>query len=292
MKLTNRIIVFLDNIIRKSVDKILNKKNRQHGVGTGRVVEKNLKPEIIYNESGIMFVYHPYSSSHSLWRSQEYTLINEHRSKLISPVFDLGCGDGSFSKILFNSISYGVDPDNEALLNAKKLNLYHTLLNVPAENTGIDSNSIGSVFSNSVLEHTQNLENIIKEIFRILIPGGVFMFTVPNDQLVTQISTLFGKTESDRMNGPELFSHYNLLTNQEWIDLLQSNGFKIDLIQNYQHIDVIEKYRRSGFFLNRIYEKTFKSIPKGNQLIKLINLVKVSLNKKEGSCTFIIASKI
>lgn len=291
MKLTNKLIVFIDYFVKHILLSLLSGRKREHGVGTGRVVAENLKPEVLYHQDDVMYVFHPYTTAHSLWRSQEYSLIYKHKSKLEHPIFDLGCGDGSFSKILFDKIEYGVDPDKEALESAKLLGLYSHLLNVPAENTGLVDESIASVVSNSVLEHTQNLDDIIKEMSRILKKNGKFMFTVPNDQLSVHLSELFGQKESERMNGPLLFSHHNLLTNDEWILILEKHGFKVDFIQNYQSIELIEKYRRLGFFLSRIIEKLLKQKPKGKELVNYVTLVKKSLQGNQGNCTFIIASK-
>lgn len=290
--LLNKIIIYSDNIFRE-LQKILGKRTDvvNFGIGTGRVV-KNEDPRVVYKDNEVIFVYHPYSLPHSLWRSQEYTLINKYRKYLEKqPTLDLGCGDGSFAKILFDQIDFGVDPDEVALEKAEGLNIYKKLLKVRAEATELRDNSIGSVFSNSVLEHVENLEGILQEMHRILIPGGYLLFTVPNNKLSMQLEKLFGKNEMERLNGETCFSHYNLLSNSEWINLLESIGFEILLIHNYQSQLLIQTYRRYSSMLYHKIEKIKSNGPNDSVKFKLTKLLQSSICDDNGSGTLIIAKK-
>ncbi len=89
-----------------------------------------------------------------------------------NPVLDLACGTGDFTKALAdrNIKAVGVDLSLQMLLNAKveKANL----LLCKGELLAIKDESIGAALSGFGLRNFTDQEQILKEIFRVLIPGG------------------------------------------------------------------------------------------------------------------------
>ncbi|MBU8901257.1 MAG: class I SAM-dependent methyltransferase [Victivallales bacterium] len=98
-------------------------------------------------------------------------------------VLELGCGTGYFTKEAAKSgaaIS-AIDISAELLEQAK--------IEVPLENVefmlenaydmGFDDNSFDAVIGSSVLHHLE-IDKALKEIFRVLRPGGTLHFTEPN----------------------------------------------------------------------------------------------------------------
>ena len=156
---------------------------------TGIHISQGAKPRLIDNDQGLVFVDYD-DLSHKLWRAQEFTLFARNKKFLHKPILDLGCGDGSFASALFDNIDYGVDPDTVAVNVANSLGIYSYIINSLAEETGLPNESIGSVYSNSVLEHTTNLNAIIAEVNRILKPNGTFIFTVPNAEFTRIMSAV------------------------------------------------------------------------------------------------------
>jgi len=267
------------------------KRSLKSSCGAGIVIKKIEKPKILYSDEVITMIYYPYKLAHSLWRSQEISLIKMHKNFLTEPILDLGCGDGSFTSILFDNIEYGIDPDEASIRAAKEYNLYKYISNVSAEDTGLRDNSVASILSNSVLEHIPNLQCVIQEIRRILIPDGVFMFTVPNNTLTLQLTKLFGPKEADFINGPYNFQHYNLLSNEEWIKLLNDFSLEIIKIRNYQDLNFTKIYRYMHSFLHRRVEKLFGMLYVELIKDKLINKVRHSITCRNGAGTFIICRK-
>jgi len=87
-------------------------------------------------------------------------------------VLDLACGTGDFTKALAakNIRAVGVDLSLQMLLNAKVDQA--NLLLCKGESLAIKDESIGAVVSGFALRNFTDQEQILKEIFRILIPGG------------------------------------------------------------------------------------------------------------------------
>ena len=82
-----------------------------------------------------------------------------------------------FEKNIKNISIIAVDPlmdfyKNEIEILKESSNL--KLLNNKGENIDIPDNSVDIIFSTNVLDHCENPEDVIKECFRILKPGGLF----------------------------------------------------------------------------------------------------------------------
>jgi SAM-dependent methyltransferase len=201
---------------------------------TGRVISRAIPIEILYKNKNLIVPFYKNSVSHSLWRSQEFSLFLNNKKLFKGPVLDFGCGDGSFTSVLFDRIDYGADIDKKALEIARDYNIYEKLVYISTDNSllSIDSGTIGVVFSNSVLEHVVDLNTALSEIHRVLMPHGIFMFTVPVKQFARDLARYFGEKESIRIN--KLFYHRNLLEEEDWISLLGQVGFSIDSIIHYQ----------------------------------------------------------
>ena len=112
-------------------------------------------------------------------RVKIFNFIKSSLSLFSGKILDVGCGKMPYKKyILENSkvTEYiGLDID-DALIYDKKIKPDYTWdgTRMPFEN-----NTFESAFGTEVLEHCPNPEIILKEIYRVLKPGGVFLFTVP-----------------------------------------------------------------------------------------------------------------
>jgi SAM-dependent methyltransferase len=94
-------------------------------------------------------------------------------------ILDIGCGKKPYEKfILENSqvLNYtGLDIENALI--------YDNLVKPDYTWDGVvmpfDNNSFECAFGTEVLEHCPEPEIVLKEVFRVLKPNGVFFFTVP-----------------------------------------------------------------------------------------------------------------
>lgn len=99
---------------------------------------------------------------------------------------DLGCGDGKLTKIILKNVGeremVGVDIDPHETSLAQQLGIYKRVHTSPANQIPEKTETFDFVFSNSVLEHIDNIEQVLGETSRLLKPGGLFLFTVPGDE--------------------------------------------------------------------------------------------------------------
>jgi ubiquinone/menaquinone biosynthesis C-methylase UbiE len=96
---------------------------------------------------------------------------------------DLGCDDGRWTMKLAKKIKtkkvYGVEVVKERISLAKKRKVEVSNCDLNAKLV-FPSNSFGFVHSNQVIEHLNDTDTFIKEIFRILKPGGYAVISTEN----------------------------------------------------------------------------------------------------------------
>jgi ubiquinone/menaquinone biosynthesis C-methylase UbiE len=129
----------------------------------------------------------PAQPATALWRAIETehvlgsgTLPKEGRG------LDLGCGDGAITALVANRLGalwnlVGVDPDESELQLAEDRGLYERLDHAEGSSMPEADESFDFVFSNSVLEHVDAIEETLTEVGRILKPCGHLIFTVPSE---------------------------------------------------------------------------------------------------------------
>ena len=246
--------------------------------------------------------------SMALWRACEDYLYKKYTTEIIHPILDLGCGDGIFAdSITAGMIHTGIDISNSAIKKTSKLNKYEHLYIANAENLPFEDNIYSTVVSNCVLEHIPNIEGVITEVWRVVKPGGKFIFTVPSKNYN---EFLMGTTVLRNIGFNTLAEKYINFINKigrqihcwdisRWQELLQSKSFKIIRHEYFMPARAMHIYDLFGVFrpfvlLNlylfgkrtilprnlhcRILEKTFKEI--------------VYANPESGGGLWILAQKV
>ena len=89
---------------------------------------------------------------------------------------DLGCGRGDFLYAFQRAGMHAVGVDAEDL--GKKDIVGN--INLETDKLPFEDNSIDVVFNKSIMEHLRSPDNILKESFRILKPGGRIISMVPD----------------------------------------------------------------------------------------------------------------
>jgi len=198
-----------------------------------------------------------YSLSHALCRVWEYTAMME--TEFVYPLLDLGCGDGSFLSMVFNSPSkegktrgelYGLDVSAVACQNAENSGLYKEVVCAPSDKSSFPANKFKMIVSNCVIEHIPKVEETIGEANRILEPGGLLFFTTHSDFYSKQLfyyaffekiglkflAELYAKFVN------HIFKHHNLFSKEKWESILVNHGFEVISIKYTHSPRYIKKY--------------------------------------------------
>lgn len=168
----------------------------------------------------------------------------------ISPldsILDCGCGDGLYLKIikqLSGAAVYGFDLSGESLRLARG---YTGEVGVPLAQGRVGSlpykdNSFSKIFSTEVLEHVEDDLGALKEILRILKPGGRLIITVPNhnypflwDPLNWILERCLGKHIKSGFWAGIWNMHLRLYYGEEIEALIRRSGFKVRTVEFLTH---------------------------------------------------------
>ncbi|MBI2017790.1 class I SAM-dependent methyltransferase [Candidatus Daviesbacteria bacterium] len=161
----------------------------------------------------------------AIWRSLEAQAIST--VKLKRPVLDIGCGFGEFGGVFFDSfIEVGVDISKSDIALAAQQKKYKKLTLADARNLPFKENSFNTVISISSLEHIKGVEEVFKESYRVLKPGGTLIFTVHTLEL-NRLLFLPLKRDFFIKIYHKIFKHEINQTKEDWIKMVKKMGFEV-----------------------------------------------------------------
>lgn len=157
-----------------------------------------------------------------LMRKKLYLNIKELAPLLKGSVLDFGCGSKPYQELFTNCTEYiGVDIEQSGHSHLEEsIDYYYDGKVLPFKNGSFDN-----VFSSEVIEHIDNLDEILDEINRVLKANGKFMLTTP-----------FVWNE-----------------NEVPFDYARYNSYGLEKILNRHGFNVIEK-RKSLNFIEILYQ--------------------------------------
>lgn len=174
----------------------------------------------------------------ALWRLFECEVVLAHL-KGRGRALDLGCGDGTLSGIILprpDTLAWtGLDIDPDDATAARTTGIYEHVHVASASSIPEPDHAFDLVFSNSAIEHMNNLDAVLTEVRRVLKPGGRFIFTVPTPTLhehllwprilrafgLTRIATRYVRALDERI------AHVNYLSSNDWRERLERHGLRM-----------------------------------------------------------------
>lgn len=126
------------------------------------------------------------------YSEEEYFLKHRKISSLINSaiveknpaeILDIGCATGVGFKGLKNfdfKKIYGVDFVDEFIELFNRRGMTGTTADITLNSLPYESEKFDMVICNSILEHTLNPAHLVKEISRVMKPGGTLIIAVPN----------------------------------------------------------------------------------------------------------------
>lgn len=152
-------------------------------------------------------------------------------------ILEIGCGGGLISECLAQreAIIVGIDPSQDALQTARVHTQSSGLGHVVyfqqgyAESLPYADGSFSVIVCMDVLEHVGDLATAIKEIARVLAPGGIFIFDTINRTLLARIALLWIGESFFQKNGlvPGLHNYCDFIKPAELQALLVQNGLTV-----------------------------------------------------------------
>ncbi len=161
---------------------------------------------------------------------------------LPAPTLDLGCGDGHFASLTFNRpLEVGIDPWQRPLKAARQQQAYNGLAQVDGAAIPFPSAHFSSAVSNSVLEHISHIDSVLAETARVLKPGAIFVFCVPNHQFLPNLSLGRGfdkiglkfLARAYRAFFNKISRHYHCDPPEIWQTRLETAGFRLEKWWHY-----------------------------------------------------------
>ncbi|MBU0618898.1 class I SAM-dependent methyltransferase [Patescibacteria group bacterium] len=172
------------------------------------------------------------------WRFKRYQELLGGLIKKTDRVLDVGCGEGHLLFLLSEANKYGVDIEKTYLARAKAKNLQARFKPASAEDLPFKNSFFDLVCCTEVIEHINRPKQCLREVQRVLKPGGYCLFSTYNHFNIFNILTLKAFSSEPRIT-PGHMREYS------WI------SFK-KLVQNYFEIIKITQAGSSqlvdGFF--------------------------------------------
>ena len=159
--------------------------------------------------SGTGFLFHAKQATDML---SGVRMSDRHSSKIL----DVGCGNGFLSQLYPNFDIVGIDISDGMLAHNP-----HKWVKAPAEAIPFPDNTFDFVVCRSLLHHLENPEQGLREMFRVLKPGGKWSCYDPNHNIVYEfIRHIFQHTDR--------FSHlHHSFNDRELFKMIEDSGLKI-----------------------------------------------------------------
>jgi SAM-dependent methyltransferase len=191
----------------------------------------------------------------ALWRAIELRVAAEQRYE--RPLLDLGCGDGLIGGVLFGTggrVDVGLDPWMDQLRQAADSTVYRHVDQADGHAMPYADEGFATVFSNSVMEHIRDVAPVLREVRRVLQPGGRFIFTVPSDAFRRMLDGYARRMAAGDAQGAEAYAttvderleHHHYHAPRAWRELLSEAEMTLVEARYYVPEEVVRFWDRAN----------------------------------------------
>lgn len=118
-------------------------------------------------------------------------------------------------------------------------------------------NSYDIIFCNHVLEHIPDDTKAMQELYRVLKPGGMGVFQIPQD--LSRVTTFEDDSITDKIERAKIFGQYDHVRvyGRDYFDKLRSIGFKVeevDYTTKFSEEDLLKYCLAKGEIIPVVYK--------------------------------------
>jgi 2-polyprenyl-6-hydroxyphenyl methylase / 3-demethylubiquinone-9 3-methyltransferase len=147
---------------------------------------------------------------------------------------DVGCGGGLMAEDVarMGFRVTGVDPSTKSLQTAREharaSGLDISYLEGPGERLPLEDAVFDLVYCCDVLEHVDSVPGVLREVRRVIRPGGLFVYDTINRTPISKLLLIkvFQEWESTRLVDPGLHDHAQFIKPRELERMLGDAGFE------------------------------------------------------------------
>ena len=187
--------------------------------------------EVLYDEKLKPFTEYPNKLSKYIF--------NKYKMKPENKIIELGCGRGEFLNGFSNLglDCYGLDKSDYAKKICQNAKIFQ--MDITKDKIPVDENYFDCVYSKSFIEHFYYPEQVFKEIYRVLKPGGLVITLTPS--WTDNVKVFY-----------EDYTHRTPFTKISLGDIHKLHGFTDISFENFIQLPLIwdNKDLKSNFFYN------------------------------------------
>ncbi len=170
-----------------------------------------------------------------IWPCLQWVEEEQQRHGRRLTVLDVGCGDGSVSRLFLEAGHRvcGVDIVPELVQKAIEKDIEAKAADITKDGLPFANKEMDIVYAGALIEHLYDPESFLKECYRVLKEEGIVVLSTPNvASLTSRLRTLCGK-------GPKFYTsalswefggHIRIFTSRTLKYLLEENGFVVEEI--------------------------------------------------------------
>lgn len=206
--------------------------------------------DVLHGYDAVCTLY-PHIPPLSHWRAWEYAAYQKFQ--LNGRILDLGCGDGRYFRLIWPHATeaVGVDMEPGVAELGRQSGVYREVHVSAAHQVPEPNETFDHVFANCSLEHMDDLDAVLAEIYRCLKPGGTLLCSVVTDHfiqwsLLPNLVAMAGFSNAAESLQKDFLAYHHLanpLSVEEW----QQRFIHVGLVPE-QHVPILPKFN-SGIFL-------------------------------------------